>query len=179
MRDHHRLRISQSGITQIEIIMVITVIAVLASAAIPSINTILNQQMLTGSSNALLSDLNLARQSAITRSTRVVICPITTTSQCSGDNQWSNGWMIFADDNRDARHNNNEDILRISHQDTELSMQSNGRRYFRFDANGMSLGLPGSIYVCSPPQQNHAKGNRIVISNVGRIRMEPLLRRCG
>lgn len=173
-----------TGVSHIELMMAITFIAILTTATIPSVSSILQRQTLIGSSNILLTDLNFSRQTAVSYSSRVIICPvtpiITTRPQCTEHNQWNHGWMVFVDTNRNASLDDEETVLRINQLDNSLDINSRGRRYFRFDPDGTSLGLPGSIIVCLQKTQNQHNhpGNRIIVSNVGRIRAEPAGSHC-
>ena len=172
--------LQQIGLSQIELMIVISIIMILVSITTPTVGNMLKKHTLVGSSNVLFADLNFARQTAIAHSSRTIICPVQNVTldelQCAKTNNWVNGWIIFVDQNRNLIIDNQEKILRVGHMDQNLTANSAGRRYFRFDTTGMALGLPGSIYICRKDKSNN--GHRIVISNVGRIRSEPAGNRC-
>ena len=111
------------GFTLIEIMITLTVFAVLAALAAPSLSGFIVSSRLTGYANDVLGALNLARAEAIRRGQRVVMCPVNLTSGAAdvsacvnpGTGAW-NGWMIFQDTTAngalDAGAPNNEVAIR-------------------------------------------------------------------
>lgn len=64
-------KLRHSGFTLLELMVVIAVIAILAALAVPSFNTTLDKQRITGAAEAVLADLRWARAEAIKRNTEV------------------------------------------------------------------------------------------------------------
>lgn len=78
----------------------VAVLAILLGVAVPSFNTMIRQNRLTANTNEFLATMALARSEAVKRGALVTVCPVTQQSpnQCAND-QWSNGWIVFSDDN--------------------------------------------------------------------------------
>ena len=68
------LQAGQVGYSLLELLVVLTVGAILLSIAVPSMTGILNTQRSTSLANSFFSSLNLARNEAIKRNARAVLC---------------------------------------------------------------------------------------------------------
>ena len=84
-----------SGFTLVELMMTITVIAIVAAVALPSFEDITKRNRATAIANTVLSTLAYARSEAATRNASVQVSPI------AGGN-WANGWQIIVDGNNDG-----------------------------------------------------------------------------
>ena len=89
-----------SGFTLLELIVSLSVLASLASIAIPSFTNLIARTQVSTQSNAVFEALYLARQYAITKQKNVHICPVEkgNNTRCSSDfgynASWSNGRRI-------------------------------------------------------------------------------------
>ena len=84
------LHTTQSGFTIIELIMVVLVLGVLATMAIPSFQSLTQSQQVKNASFELFASLSLARSEAIKRNANVTVTPVNTTN-------WGQGWAITSD----------------------------------------------------------------------------------
>ena len=82
-----RRAISQRGFTTVELMVVVSIIAILSALAIPSFVEFIRAQRIRALSTDLYVSLTRARSEAIKRNTDVTIAPITAGS-------WQNGWTI-------------------------------------------------------------------------------------
>jgi type IV fimbrial biogenesis protein FimT len=103
-----------SGYTMIELIMVIVIVAILASVAIPSFRYVTNSNRISSEVNGLLGDLQFARSEAVKEGQPVTVCAASGPSYtgCSGSSNWAAGWIVFLDTNGDQVHQNSEAIVR-------------------------------------------------------------------
>ena len=86
------------GFTMIEILITLTVAAILAALAIPSFTEIIRNTRLTTASTLLTSDLNLGRGEAIKRNARILVCAkIAALDACDTGTNWATGWIICYD----------------------------------------------------------------------------------
>lgn len=134
-----RLPTNHNGFTIVEMMIAITVIAVLTALAIPSLTQFLARNELAGTTNALISGISLARSEAITRSNRVAICPSSNASTCNSG-RWQDGWLVFIDDNANNVRNGGETILQAENgaPDSTVTVASTANLAdgFSFNANG-------------------------------------------
>lgn len=86
---------NQRGFTLIELMVTITVLAVLLGIGIPSFRSMIENNRIAAASNDLVSALQLARSEAIKRGIPVVLCASSDQSSCSTATSpvWINGWV--------------------------------------------------------------------------------------
>lgn len=93
----------QSGVTLIELLATLAVIAILVTAGYPSFRELINRNRITTVGNDLVSMLHVARSEAIRQNSTVCVCPSTDVNQlnpvCSNGNQWETGVIAFLDNN--------------------------------------------------------------------------------
>lgn len=82
----HHARTPQRGFTLVELVVSISVLAVLAAIATPSFQRMIEAQRLRTGAFALISDLTLARSEAVKRGESVELMPV------GGD--WAGGWQV-------------------------------------------------------------------------------------
>jgi len=82
MRQH-----ASRGFTLPELMIVLTIMAILIAAAVPSFAEFIRNQRVKTASFDLFSSLVMARSEAIARNTTVTLTPTSTTN-------WANGWTI-------------------------------------------------------------------------------------
>jgi Tfp pilus assembly protein FimT len=79
--------------------MLITLLiaSLLVGIAVPSLRFFVVNSKLSTGTNSLVIALNLARSEAVTRSVPVSVCPSTTGTNCTST-AWSQGWIVFVDE---------------------------------------------------------------------------------
>lgn len=87
-----------AGFTLIEMMVTITIVAILAAAAVPSFQQLIANQRIKTASFDLFSALNYARSEAIKRNASVTL-----RAGATGDGLWSTGWRLV--DPADATKN--------------------------------------------------------------------------
>ena len=165
------------GVTLIELMVAISVLAILASVAVPSYNFLVTNNRMTAQSNRLLATLLYARNEAAKRGASVSICrtddPAATTPACSTTTggTWSNGWISFVDVDADGSFDSGADTLLKAEPAIESGTlkSSDFVDVVRYDPEGRSNDQ-GEFTFC--PKDNDSRFTRTVdISPSGRPRV--------
>lgn len=167
-----------AGFTIIELMIVITIAAILAAFAMPAIGEWSRNGNRTAVVTTLLSSLHLARSEAVKRNARVSMCPsddpTAVDAQCSGEKDFATGWIVFEDIDSDLEHSTDdkEEVLAAveavntnfhiitTQGETGLSYKPNGRMTTS-DKNDTA-----DFNVCD--DRGAAQGRVVSITNSGR-----------
>lgn len=88
---------SVQGFTLIELIVAISIAAILLAIAVPSYSGSQLNSQLRASANDLIGSINLARSEAIKRGTTVTLCASSNGESCGG--AWREGWLVLREAN--------------------------------------------------------------------------------
>jgi len=96
----------EAGFTIVEILVVVVILAILATIGIPSLSGFANEMRLGSAMGELSNDIYFARSEAIKRNTSVMICARSTAASmvCStagSTTAWMNGWLVCFDADAD------------------------------------------------------------------------------
>jgi type IV fimbrial biogenesis protein FimT len=91
-----------AGFSLIELMVAITILALVASTGLPEFNKFVRDVKLSGVASDLRSDIQFARSESIRRNARVLVCPRSTTTStvCATTvttSTWANGWLVCYD----------------------------------------------------------------------------------
>lgn len=182
MHDEARvLRVLNGGFSLIELMIALSVMAVLFSVAIPAYSEMMLSHRLATQSNTFLGILHFARSEAIKRNGRVVVCKSLSGESCAASGNWQQGWIVFDDANNNASLDEGETLLRRGQALGEgFSMTGNApvAAYVSYTPLGPTKKTSGAwqagtITLC---QTTTASGDarKIVISITGRPRIEKI-----
>jgi type IV fimbrial biogenesis protein FimT len=158
---------SQAGISLVEQIMVIALVAVLAGLAWPPLGHLVRSQRLRGAQFAYVAALRYARSAAVEEDTRMLFCPSADGRRCGGHDDWAHGWLLARDRDRDGHPDGAP--LRVGRMAPHLSILGTaGRDQVRFLPDGSALGSNLSLLFCPPGGRGHVL--LVVVANSGRIR---------
>ncbi len=161
---------NEQGLTLIELLIVISIAAILMTIGLPAMAGFVAENRVTAKTNLMMAHIQYARHSAVTLRSNVVACPSDDQQTCSGSNRWDGGWIIFVDRNNNRHQPERpEDVLRVVPPETRLLLHSAGRNRVRFQPMGGAFGTNLTIRVCDARGQAQARA--IVVSNPGRVRV--------
>jgi len=142
-----RRTLQQQGMTIIELMVTMAIVAILAGVSAPSMRDMLLSWRMTSQTNDFISNFAMARGQAAALGTTVTVCASSDGASCTGT--WSQGHIIFTDADADATVDGGTDrILRVASalsSGTTLvvsNLSTAGRLQFR--PTGMVSGVTGS-----------------------------------
>lgn len=91
----HRPR-RTGGFTLVELMITLTVMAVVVVIAAPSFQDAILGQRLTGYANSFMASVTLARSEAIKRNATVSVCRSADAATCAASGGWQQGWIVLA-----------------------------------------------------------------------------------
>jgi len=162
---------SARGFTAIELLVVTIIAGVLMALTTPLLARMLNEADSATTSRLLHSHLYLARSTAIARRQHVVVCAADG-DQCGDNIDWSNGWWVFVDHNRNRKLDDGDVRLRFGEalRQKVRIRQGSGRRgrALRFKPGGDAW--PSTTFsVCASTQAKTARA--VVVYYTGRVRI--------
>ncbi len=93
----------QTGVTMMEMLIVVAIAAILATIAGPSFGDFVNNTRLNSTMTQLASDLNRARVEAIKRNSWTLVCVSNAAgTDCGTGTNWQNGWVVCRDSEPDG-----------------------------------------------------------------------------
>ena len=111
----NQLRPSMSrGVTLVELIVCVSMLAVLVGLAVPSFSGLQSDWRRDSAISDFMGDLQLARATALRTSRAAVRCVTANGGTCelgASSNDWRQGWMVFSDLDGDNARNNNEPLI--------------------------------------------------------------------
>ncbi len=107
-----RHRFPHHGFTLIELMVTVSLIAILAALATPSFKSSLGSNRLSATANELTAAVQLARMEAMRFNQRVVLCRSTDSSTCAASSDNWTGWIVFIDADGNGTRNGAETLLR-------------------------------------------------------------------
>ena len=140
-----KMKQTQGGVTLIELMFTVLVLAVLLSIGLPSFRQFTQASRMASATNSVLADLNYARTEAIKRRRPVTLCRSTDGATCATAAGAFREWIVFLDSYEEAgsvgppvvpaipRGNgvvddDEETVLRTGSMDEQITPVVNGRR---------------------------------------------------
>jgi len=166
-----------AGLTLLELLVVVSITAILATVALPSMSTLVAETRLRSGTSMLASMMTFARMQAVARNAPVTLCPSEDGSGCGEANEWNLGVMAFHDANHNRRRDEEEDLLGFRETNRHLRIFSGAdpgstgksRKRVVFSPAGTAAGYTISVKFCS--MDRSAPPAVIILQNSGRIRL--------
>lgn len=170
-------RFACSGFTLVEMLVAMTLMAILLMLAAPSFTDLVNSVRRSFAINAFYSSLMFARNEAIKRNARVVLCKSVNGAACTNSGGWEQGWIVFQDSNNNAELSAGEPVLSRAHalpgrlRLTGNLPLSNYVSYTRLGTTSYISGAfqAGRLVACVQ-SSTPVESSQIVISSSGRPR---------
>ena len=161
------------GYTIIELFITLSIAGILFGYGAPSLYQFKQKQFMFAERTRLTASLNYARSYAINEQVFVVTCPSLSGTDCDNESNWHQGWIVFADYNRDRSFDADEKLLQFENiKMANLKATSSlYRQKIRFNTMGFSPGTNLSINFCDDRGSEFAIS--LIVNNVGRVKQSP------
>lgn len=179
------MRYPQSGFTLIELMVTLSIVAILLSLSAPLRDMVMNNRR-AASVNEFIAALNFTRNEAITRGQRVSICRSLNQTSCANGTGWEDGWIIFLDSTTRGVIDNpapwnpapppaSGDVLKIHGPVNAATLRGNATVVdsISFSAGGSAFDSNGTVMVCDARGLGSSPNyfaRRVVIAPAGRTR---------
>lgn len=179
-------KILESGLTLIELMVTISIVAILISLAVPSFQSMISSSNLTTATNDLVNTLAQARSNAIRRGGRVTVCKSINGTQCVATGNWEQGWIVFNDTTKSGANANVDTVAGVTEaitftapsQPAGIIMNGN-LGYISYAADGQTKQMSGAfqggtLRVCSTNTSlsNAKRARNLILTGTGRIVVE-------
>ena len=159
----------KNGLTLVELLIVLLIVGITSSFAIPSGKNILVEFKQYSFMHNLIRSISFARSEAITRNSTIRLCASNDGEFCSSSSRWEEGWIIYVDKAGKSVRTKDDPILKIHTGVKNITIRKNGReKTVKFNNSGW-LGLNRSFYICDSQTLKPLK--RLVIIHSGRVRI--------
>ena len=157
------------GYSLLELIMTIAVAAILLTVGLPTFSALKARNAQRVELNALFHAVHLARKASIMRKQVVSLCPTVTGNSCSPGADWSGGFLVFENSDRDEPPEFDDcETLLHRHLAGSAARITANRRGFTLRATFLRA-TNGTIVVCD--RAGRVAPKALVISYTGRPRV--------
>lgn len=168
------------GFTLIELMVGISVLALIMAIAIPSFSNIVNNNRVVSGANNLVAALNFARSEAIKRGDSVTVCSSANGTSCAASTAWATGWIAFVD----AAGTNGvvdagDTVIQVwPAVDSPLTFTGT-RNFIQYTSNGMPNPIPTGTpaqetFTIQKPSCTGNKARQVAVTLTGRVASAPV-----
>lgn len=150
----------QTGFTLIELMVALSVLAILLTTGVPNIRSTIENNRLTAVTNNLVASLNIARSEAVKQGLNSTICTSNDQSSCTAS-AWTSGWLIWVDSNNNSTLDAPEEIIRAAEAWKGTMTVTAANTTIGFSSTGLT-NTPGILKICDSRTGNLGKQLRIL-----------------
>ena len=155
------------GYSLLELMIVLALVSIVFSIAVPSMRTFTQNDRLTTNINVMVGHLAYARSEAVKRSQQLSVCVSNDAATCTGGD-WEDGWIIYIDADADNAFTAGEEVLRVQQAlEGNNDITTTMGNQITYDYRGFT-NAAGSMLLCD--DRSGDLGKTLTVSNTGRVR---------
>ena len=167
---------TSQGFTLVELLVTLLVATLLLTLGVPAMRDFVLDGRIVAVANDYVTSINLARATAIKQQRNAQICVSTTWNNspptCTGGTNWTNGWVVWVDQDADTVLDANE-VLRVSETQTGgTSLNGAASTLFQYDPTGF-VNAGDTVDICDG--RAGETGRRITVAATGRVNMSRIV----
>ena len=158
------------GFTLMELMVTLAVAAIVLTVGVPSFNSVIKDSRMTTQANQIVTSVKMARSAAVRYQRNATVCVSdnfdAAVPSCAAGTDWSNGWIVWVDKDRDGIADANEIIAvhePLAGFSTLNGLATNG---FTYDPRGFSVGGGDDLTLCD--DRTGETGRLVRVNNTGR-----------
>lgn len=159
------------GFTLLELLITLTIFALLCTIAIPGFNQLENEIQVEAAISQLYRAIQLTRSEAIKSNAIATICPSEEGYHCQSN--WSKGYVVFIDKKANGEISPNDPLVQffkpIKGEGTLLWNNFRNKNYLQYTSLGFTNSQNGTFLYCSKKRQTCRS---LVVNRFGRLRIE-------
>lgn len=164
-------RHAMRGFTLLDMLIAVIILALVLGIAIPGVTHAVARVRAVSARTALTAALIDAQRNATVLGRQVVVCA-GNDSGCSGGTDWSEGWIVFIDDDYDRQRGPVERVVRReSRLPRGVGLRGTvGRSRVVYLPNGSNAGSNATFTLCD--RRGPQDAERLILANGGRLRRD-------
>ena len=101
------------GFTLVELLVTVSIAAILIAVGVPSFTSIVAASNTDSATRRLSTAFSYARSDAVSRAGSVTVCASADALNCGNAAAWSQGWLVFRDENEDGTIDADDEIISV------------------------------------------------------------------
>lgn len=157
----------QIGLTLLEMLITVAIVAIVLTSVAPAMQTMLIQNRIIAETNELSGVIQYARHHSIDQQVDTIVCPSENFTACTTD--WNDVKMVFADVDGNGARGANEDLLAATSAANPNNALSGPAVSLQFEASG-AVNTPAVIMLCHKDKvDKYARA--LIVSLQGRVKI--------
>lgn len=170
MDNDERSIASDYGFTLLELLITLTIAAILLSVTVPSGKQLFHQQESASVTNQIVSLLYFARETAVSSGYNTGVCPTLDLATCSRN--WNQAFIVYKDlDGNKTFNPSMDEALQVAVLPPSWSVNwraFNSQYVIQFQPSGYTFNQNGTLEICPPFATTSV--NTLVLNRIGRLR---------
>jgi type IV fimbrial biogenesis protein FimT len=164
----------ENGFTLVELLITIVVVSILLATGVPSFMEFVKNNRLSAQANNLVIAIQVARSEAVKRGSGSVICASADQATCSGNDDWTTGWIVYSDINQNGNLDlgggdcvTDDCIVRINGSIEKATLDGGGTNNIRFQPDGRTTSVAATTITITADECKHQQVRGITITTQG------------